>query len=243
MPPTSIDGTDITGATIDGTDVQEITVDGQTVFTAGFSPPDSADIINHYPFDVYGPTQSSNFADQGPNGFDLDTGSTNGMTTINGVQAADFNGTSRIKSDFPDQSQPVHLFCVFDLDDVSTAYHVYDEENSDLGFYMRLRPSFPDWEVGTSGGAARVGTPVATPIIWNALYDGSNSFVRVNGSLEGNVTVGTDGMDGTTIGGRSGSNTTAVKAAWGEWLAYAGDKSSIQSSIESGLADKWGITL
>jgi len=34
IPPTSIDGTDITGATIDGQDVQEITVDGQTVFTA-----------------------------------------------------------------------------------------------------------------------------------------------------------------------------------------------------------------
>jgi len=34
MPPTSIDGTDITGATIDGTDVQEITVDGDSVFTA-----------------------------------------------------------------------------------------------------------------------------------------------------------------------------------------------------------------
>jgi len=33
-PPTSIDGTDITGATIDGQDVQEITVDGQTVFIA-----------------------------------------------------------------------------------------------------------------------------------------------------------------------------------------------------------------
>jgi len=34
MPPTSIDGTDITGATIDGTEVEEITVDGDTVFTA-----------------------------------------------------------------------------------------------------------------------------------------------------------------------------------------------------------------
>jgi len=34
IPPTSIDGTDITGATIDGQDVEEITVDGQTVFTA-----------------------------------------------------------------------------------------------------------------------------------------------------------------------------------------------------------------
>jgi len=36
MIPTSIDGTDITGATIDGTDVQEITVDGDVVFSSGF---------------------------------------------------------------------------------------------------------------------------------------------------------------------------------------------------------------
>jgi hypothetical protein len=35
IPPTSIDGTDITGATIDGTDVTEITVDGDVVFSAG----------------------------------------------------------------------------------------------------------------------------------------------------------------------------------------------------------------
>ena len=38
MIPTSIDGTDITGATIDGTDVQEITVDGDVVFSGGFDP-------------------------------------------------------------------------------------------------------------------------------------------------------------------------------------------------------------
>jgi len=37
MIPTSIDGTDITGATIDGTDVQEITVDGDTVFTSSIA--------------------------------------------------------------------------------------------------------------------------------------------------------------------------------------------------------------
>jgi len=39
IPPTSIDGTDITGATIDGTDVQEITVDGDVVFSAGSPSP------------------------------------------------------------------------------------------------------------------------------------------------------------------------------------------------------------
>jgi N-acetylneuraminic acid mutarotase len=34
-PPTSIDGTDITGATIDGTEVTEVTIDGDVVFSAG----------------------------------------------------------------------------------------------------------------------------------------------------------------------------------------------------------------
>jgi len=50
IPPTSIDGTDITGATIDGTDVQEITVDGQTVFSAA-SPGADAPRLAQYPFD------------------------------------------------------------------------------------------------------------------------------------------------------------------------------------------------
>jgi len=51
MIPTSIDGTDITGATIDGTDVQEITVDGDTVFTAESLPIAYSNLIAWYPFD------------------------------------------------------------------------------------------------------------------------------------------------------------------------------------------------
>ena len=54
MIPTSIDGTDITGATIDGTDVQEITVDGQTVFTAApqiNTPVAYSDLVLWYPYD------------------------------------------------------------------------------------------------------------------------------------------------------------------------------------------------
>jgi len=46
MIPTSIDGTDITGATIDGTDVQEITVDGDVVFSA-------VQGLNNYIFDDF----------------------------------------------------------------------------------------------------------------------------------------------------------------------------------------------
>jgi len=51
IPPTSIDGTDITGATIDGTDVQEITVDGDTVFSAQTLPVAYSNLIAWYPFD------------------------------------------------------------------------------------------------------------------------------------------------------------------------------------------------
>jgi len=51
MIPTSIDGTDITGATIDGTDVTEITVDGQTVFSAQNLPIAYSNLVAWYPFD------------------------------------------------------------------------------------------------------------------------------------------------------------------------------------------------
>jgi len=52
MPPTSIDGTDITGATIDGTDVEEITVDGNTVFSATTLPVAFSDMIAWYPMEA-----------------------------------------------------------------------------------------------------------------------------------------------------------------------------------------------
>jgi len=51
IPPTSIDGTDITGATIDGTDVTEITVDGDSVFSAQTLPVAYSNLIAWYPFD------------------------------------------------------------------------------------------------------------------------------------------------------------------------------------------------
>jgi len=51
MIPTSIDGTDITGATIDGTDVTEITVDGDTVFSAQSLPVAFSDMIAWYPME------------------------------------------------------------------------------------------------------------------------------------------------------------------------------------------------
>jgi len=85
IPPTSIDGTDITGATIDGTDVTEITVDGDTVFTG---VPDSG--VFRLTFDSVD-TQTGTAIDVW-NDFD---GTINGATTgVTGElgEAYDFDG-------------------------------------------------------------------------------------------------------------------------------------------------------
>jgi len=94
MPPTSIDGTDITGATIDGTDVQEITVDGDTVFTAQTLPHKLSNLVLWYPFDTASYAGMSNYRDDATDGltraanttpFDLDDGGNPGVDSGGGV--------------------------------------------------------------------------------------------------------------------------------------------------------------
>jgi len=87
MPPTSIDGTDITGATIDGQDVEEITVDGQTVFSAVPTinfPVAYSNLVAWYPFDsaTYGGSNADDVtAILGGSGDDTDyDGTVNGAT-------------------------------------------------------------------------------------------------------------------------------------------------------------------
>jgi len=100
MIPTSIDGTDITGATIDGQDVQEITVDGQTVFTSGPQininnfPVAYSNLVAWYPFDsaTYGGSNENDVTAFGGSGDDTAYDGTpdsnisfnsNGVTDIN----------------------------------------------------------------------------------------------------------------------------------------------------------------
>ena len=108
MIPTSIDGTDITGATIDGTDVQEITVDGQTVFTAG-PPVPQPDL--HYTFSE---TSGSTVADVTGNG---NTGIVNGSTNLNvtgeigsGVEFPGVSGSNIEPGDIIDESEGTFTF-------------------------------------------------------------------------------------------------------------------------------------
>ena len=84
IPPTSIDGTDITGATIDGTDVQEITVDGDVVFSGGPAPAPNLMYVADYANDLLRQYDLNNK-------FDL-TGATQTATlSVNNVRDLDFS--------------------------------------------------------------------------------------------------------------------------------------------------------
>jgi hypothetical protein len=81
-PPTSIDGTDITGATIDGQDVQSISIDGQEVFTAG---PSVNDIVAPGNLRVWYPFENRN----NNTGIALDETRTGGVLDANGIAVGD----------------------------------------------------------------------------------------------------------------------------------------------------------
>jgi len=113
MPPTSIDGTDITGATIDGTDVQEITVDGQTVFSAGPIP---AKGVNRYQFNEGSGTTATD-------SIGSNDGTINGATYTTvakeGSHALEFDGANdNVDLGFPgpygDDKFSIAAWCKFD---------------------------------------------------------------------------------------------------------------------------------
>jgi len=99
IPPTSIDGTDITGATIDGTDVQEITVDGDVVFTA---VPES--LVSRWTLDD-ADTSGSTCIDTVGNNDGTISGATTGVSGANQTyttnEAYDFDGVNDVV-DIPD---------------------------------------------------------------------------------------------------------------------------------------------
>jgi len=91
MIPTSIDGTDITGATIDGTDVTEITVDGDVVFSAQNLPVAYSNLIAWFPFDssFYGGTELTDATSV------FDPGSSGDSTAYN---LSELNGSASYQS-------------------------------------------------------------------------------------------------------------------------------------------------
>ena len=249
IPPTSIDGTDITGATIDGTDVQEITVDGDVVFSSGPDIPDSGDLHARYDATQLGLSNNATvttWADETANGYDLTTGNapTYIANGINGNPVVRFDGVDDfLQTDWPDISQPNHIFIAFQLVNVQTTTEnvIYDSFTSTNRHVFVQDGVSGGWTL-FSGINLRGGSADGNPHIHSHLFNSSNTELREDGTDIFNGNSGGQSMDGITLGARvDGGIPTNVDI--GEILVYPQDKSGIQTQVENYLGNKWGISI
>jgi hypothetical protein len=244
MPPTSIDGTDITGATIDGTDVQEITVDGQTVFTA--VPPLPASTVHQYDATLITASDGdpvSAWADN-VSSDDLTAGTapTYKQTIINGQPVVRFDGSNDLLDvDWPDINEPYEFFLVFQLNSTGGFDVILDGFNNQVEFYSSTVPNFRIRQSSNVVGSSSDTNAHIANIIFRA--GSSNDILNLDGSLDASGDSGNTISDGLTVGARNdGSFHSEVDI--GEIVVYNTElSSSDRSSEETRLSDKWGITI
>jgi hypothetical protein len=230
-PPTSIDGTDITGATIDGQDVGEITVDGQTVFSAG-AP--SSGLLHNYDFSDPG-TTTSTVPDLA--GTDDLTGSYSSLnSTINGIQAGEFGSSFEVlDASYTDKSEPYDKYFVGRMSGSQNASNpIVFQGGGQL--FLNSVSSFDLFQGSVVSGPGFT----TNNVILTARF-GSTDIIRLNGSVGGSGDAGSGTLRGLTIG-RSDDNGALFDV--GQMLVYDPTASGYSvSDIENFLSGKWGITI
>jgi len=250
MPPTSIDGTDITGATIDGQHVQEITVDGDTVFTAVLDVPVSGLLHRYDASELTGETDGLN-VDTFPDlagGADLSrTGTVQyADAAINGLPALrTFGGGDGIMTGGTVLSQPFEVWFAMDIlsTDGSNPQIFANAADFDVGL-LPDRGGDYDLFAGTflEDGPNTTGQQILTGV-----FDGANSEI-----LKDNVSIvtGNAGSNGTPGGfilfnrRQAKSNIKALNAHFGEILIYdSADSGYSRSDVYNYLDAKWSWLL
>jgi hypothetical protein len=186
----------------------------------------------------------STWADETGNGYDLTTGTapTYKTSVIGGNPIVRFDGVDDLLDvSFSALSQPNTIYGVIQLQDQTG-----DTDNiwatTDTGARQGLQETRSGNFAIVAGTELSDGSADTNPHIIGALYNGSNSTVRLDGSQTASGNAGTQSMRGFRLGdGAFTGNHIAVDV--GEILIYPQDKSSSQSSIESYLSDKWGVTI
>jgi len=210
MIPTSIDGTDITGATIDGTDVTEITVDGQTVFSAQTLPVAYSNLVAWYPFDsaeyggfnaddvtaIIGGSGDDTAYDGTVNGATYQ--SSDGVTDINAGAnsgAFDFDGSDDIAlGNDSGLEQVPGTYCGWMKMDINDIQYIFGgAAGANMWLSIRLETDLNRFTVGWGGNFENVSVTVDT----NEWY---HVAARINNSSDVDMI-----LDGLVLGTNTGS--------------------------------------
>jgi len=251
IPPTSIDGTDITGATIDGTDVQEITVDGDTVFAAVPDIPQSGLVHQYIAGNISGADGDpvTNWADE-KGSADLSTGDAptlkTGANGINNNAVVRFDGINNLlttgTTGYTTISEPYTFIIIFQYLSTSGNTRVLDGGTSTRHLFGG-RFDENDWII-RQGNNVQGGSPDGLPHIATIRYDtGSGDILRIDGTQVVSGNAGDRNNNGITLGAdASGSNYANVDVA--EVLLYEDAlTTSERDNVELALSSKYDIAL
>jgi len=242
MPPTSIDGTDITGATIDGTDVQEITVDGDTVFSAAPEIPASA-VANYDATQEVSTGNITSITDR-VGSFNLSGSATVVSNSINGKQAYDFDGTEEMATTAMSvSSEPFAVVLVFRSDNSSVDQRPFGTENTVDQFRVLLQfEAFAEYAGFRGSNQIKGGQVDTNPHVLSAKGFGTNQMnIRLDGVEIANGTAGSGFIDGFALSS-SAFGQEFVGVIPEATVLESTTNSDIQSE-EQRLAVKFGITL
>ena len=247
MAPTSIDGTEITGATIDGEEVQEITVDGQVAYTAGPDIPDSA--IAHFDatqLSLSDQDTVSTWTDKlGSADLSASTGSPTYLSDgINGNPSVATDGDDLTVSSFG--ITPPYSVAVVTERKTGTDFGRLWYDPADDFVRHEARESDNEHTMrGSSNSIAGWNTQNDRAEIHFVVVDGSNSLFRGNGVDRASGTIsGSEDLADFGIANGSGPTRRQYKGWYGEVVVYdTALSSSTISEEEARLSDKWGITV
>jgi len=239
IPPTSIDGTDITGATIDGTDVQEITVDGQTVFTAG-APLPTNNLVHRYDFSA--PSTTTTFVEDLAGSDDLTIGSFSGFRTLNGLQVGDFDNDIIQGSWGVSLTEPFSTVIVVKMDTLN-GVNILTDGFASFTMQSVYHDNNNRWQMFNGNGIGGTNTPSPTNANYvTAIFD-STDELYVSGSFQVSGNAGSRSPGGISLGDDHDRRGLFLDGFLGEVLVYDSDLSTnpTRGDVEQYITDKWGL--
>lgn len=175
--------------------------------------------------------------------------------TGNGVyRTSGINGNPSIETDGDDDkfdaagstfAQPNHIFMVAqalnpnELSEQSKFFSTATGSNAHL-----FGPDGSGSWGAYSGAEIAGGSTDTNPHVFTVLFDGANSYVRVDGTEVASGDIGGLDLVPLALGYRYNGNDQFINAQFGRLLHYSGTKgSSEEQDIELALADQFGIAL
>jgi len=198
IPPTSIDGTDITGATIDGTDVQEITVDGDVVFSAGLNSYDISMLSSPvYHFDAAAVTASDgavNVDFPETEGNISDASGFNGVTfreNVDGFKTFEYDGVNdhhewNTDSDAPTGNDAFTILITLSVKSIQQqVFFVYGDDSTDKSNGVSIGGSNQDYKHFFFSNDLDIANVVVNKwVTLTVRFDGSTREGFRNGNLQ-----------------------------------------------------------